>query len=67
MKRLRQRAFGDDHVVRVELDVEILDLVDMLGLHDRRAVDEILGLDQHAIAASAAIVTSKYAPSKYMA
>ena len=45
---LRQRAFGDDHVVGVELDVEILDLIDALGLHDRDAVDEILGLDQHA-------------------
>ena len=46
---LRQRALGDDHVVAVELDVEILDLLDALGLHDRHAVDQVLGLDQHAV------------------
>ena len=49
---LRQRAFGDDHVVAVELDVEIFDLVDAFRLHDRDAVDEVLGLDQHAAAIS---------------
>ena len=47
---LRQRALGDDHVVAVELDVKIFDLLDLLGLHDRDAVDEIPGLDQHAFA-----------------
>ena len=60
----RQRAFGDDHVVAVELDVKIFDLVGALGLHDRAAIDEILGLDQHALRAKPFV---KYVPSKYMA
>ena len=45
----RQRALGDDHVMGVELDVEIFDLLNPLGLHDRDAIDEILGLDQDAV------------------
>ena len=49
MKRFRQRALGEDQSWRVELDVEILDLLDALGLHDRDAIDEVLGLDQHAV------------------
>jgi hypothetical protein len=45
---LRQCALGDDHVVRVEFDVEVCEALNALGLHDGDAVDEILGLDQHA-------------------
>ena len=33
---------------RIKFDVEVLDLFDVLGLHDRHAIDEVLGLDQHA-------------------
>ena len=44
----RQRPLGDDHVVGVELDMDIFDALDPLGLHDGDAVDQILGLDQHA-------------------
>ena len=45
----RRRALRDDHVVAIELDVEIFDLLDALGLHDGDAVDEVFGLDQHAV------------------
>jgi len=31
----RQRAVGDDHVMRLELDVEILDFLHLPGLNDR--------------------------------
>jgi hypothetical protein len=34
----------------VELDVKIFDRLYPFGLHDRGAVDEVLGLDQHAVA-----------------
>ena len=44
----RQRPFSDDDVVRLKLDVEILNLVDMLCLKDGGAVYQILGFDQHA-------------------
>ena len=45
----RQRTFGDDHIVSFKLDVNVLDLADALGLHDRRAVDQILCFDQHTV------------------
>jgi hypothetical protein len=34
--------------MRVEFDVKIFDPVDAFDLHDRMAVDQVLGLDQHA-------------------
>ena len=51
---LRQRAFGEDHIVGVELDVEIFEALDTLGLYDLTPVDQILGLDQDAIEAAGA-------------
>ncbi len=45
----RKRPLGDDHVVRLELDMDIFDRFDPLGLDDGDAVDQILGLDQHAV------------------
>ena len=47
-KGFRQGALGDDHVMRVEFDVKIFDHVDAFGLQNRMAVDQVLGLDQHA-------------------
>lgn len=44
---LRRRALGDDHIVAVELDMEILDLVDPLRLKDRYQIDQIAHLDQY--------------------
>ena len=32
---LGQGAFGNDDVVRVELDMEVIDALDLLGLDDR--------------------------------
>jgi antitoxin component HigA of HigAB toxin-antitoxin module len=46
----RESALGDDHVVGFELDVHVLDLVGALRLHDRDAIEKVLGLDQHATA-----------------
>ena len=47
-KALGQRAFREDDAMRLELDVEVIDALDALGLDDRDAIDEIDGLDQHA-------------------
>jgi hypothetical protein len=48
-KSLGRRALGQDHVMRLELDVEIFDALDLIGLQDRDAIDQILGFDQHTI------------------
>ena len=45
----RESTLGDDDVMGVKLDMEILDLLDALGLHDRHAVEEIVSLNQDAI------------------
>ncbi len=45
----RERPLGNDHVVIVKLQMEIFDLFDRLGLHHRYFINEILGLDQHAV------------------
>ena len=43
-----QGAFGDDHVVGLELDVKVFHSLDALGLHDRDAIDEVFRFNQHA-------------------
>ena len=48
-KRLGRRAVGEDHIVLVEFEVEVFDPIDAVLLHDRRAVDQMLGLHQYAI------------------
>ena len=45
----RQRTLGDDHVVVVELDMDVFDYLDTVRLHDRGAVDQVPGFDQHSI------------------
>ena len=48
-KGFRESALGDDDIVALKLDVEIFHLVHVIGLYDRHAVDEVLGLDQHTL------------------
>ncbi len=43
---LSKRAFGNDDVVSPELDMEVVYPVDARGLHDRDAIDQVLGLDR---------------------
>ncbi len=45
---LAGQALGEEHVVAVELDVEVADLLHLL-LHDRGAVDEAADRHQHAV------------------
>ena len=47
-KGFRQGTLGEDRMC-VQLDMEILDVFDALGLYDGDAVNEVLGLDQHAL------------------
>ena len=46
---LRQRSFGDDHVMRWEFEMEVSNRFNAFRLDDRQAVDEILCLNQHAV------------------
>ena len=43
------KAIGKDHVVCLKLDMKIFDEIDGVFLHDRRAIDQVLGLHQHAV------------------
>jgi hypothetical protein len=47
----RRRAFGQDHLMRLEFEVEILDPVDRFGLHDAEPVDEVFGRDHNLVEA----------------
>ena len=65
-KALRQRPLGDDHIVSVELDVEIVHLVGALSLHDRGAINEVLGFDQHAVDVHGVVRRNPEVASRHM-
>ena len=48
-KALGRRTVGENHLVPGELDVEIFDLFDFLGLDDARAVDQEPRRNQRAV------------------
>jgi hypothetical protein len=47
-ERFRRESFGQSHIVRVELDMEIMHLGHGF-LKDRTAIDQMFDRDQHAI------------------
>ena len=65
-KALRQRPLGDDHIVSVELDVEIVHLVGALSLYDRGAINEVLGFDQHAVDVHGVVRRNPEVASRHM-
>src|SRR5439155_18149511 len=46
---LGRRPFGEDDVMRVELDMKVFEPIDLLRLLDRHPIDEMLGRYQYVI------------------